>query len=257
MTGIEGAKKFIDHLVDHHAKRLDHLESMGHRVPRGHAHITMGMGGSGKGTYLSKHQLAPHHNGGFFHLDPDNFKQLHPEFHPEKLKDPSFVHKIHGFSKELETYAFHRAREKRLPMVIDTTGGWVDDISKRIGLLRQSGYGKQNGGHIGLRRVKVSLETALKRNQMRPRRVPEDVLKNQHQEHDPMHPHNLEYGTPYQRLSKLVDSARTVDYEDHQVKAEKSKKAWQAFSQQARQFSKSLVSILEASLLKWKRSQYV
>ncbi|MCX7784134.1 MAG: zeta toxin family protein [Meiothermus sp.] len=253
LAGFDGAKQFVDKLIDHHVERLNHLQTQGHRVPWGHAHITMGVGGSGKGTYLSGHHLAPHHHGAFLHLDPDNFKQLHPDYHPDKMKDSSFVHSIHKFSKDLEDYAFHRAKEKRVPMVIDTVGDNVHRLTNRIGALRQSGYGKQAGGHIGIKRVKVSLETSLKRNQMRPRRVPEHVLQEQSAQHDPMHPENLEHGTPYQRLSKLVDSARTVDYEDHQVKAAKSRQAWEKYRAAEKQFAKSLLRILKQSIMGYRR----
>lgn len=77
---------------------------------------------------------------------------------------------VRGRAKELTAMKQQLAINGRLGLVVDGTGREYSKIKKQSDLLRDLGYDTY------MVFVNTSLDTALKRNNMRPRKLPEDIV---------------------------------------------------------------------------------
>ena len=77
---------------------------------------------------------------------------------------------VRASAKALTGKILSRSLEGRLGIVIDGTGKDYMKIAKQVNQLRQLGYA------VHMIFVNTDLETALKRNQLRPRKLPDDMV---------------------------------------------------------------------------------
>ena len=121
----------------------------------------MGLPGSGKSWVLEKNYNLE----GFTVIDPDEIKKEQIDYSDES---PS-VH--HNWSKKEAKMRIALAVYNNDNLVIDGTGTNVEKMAKNISELQASGY------EVELLYVKVKLETAIQRNEARPRTVPIEIIK--------------------------------------------------------------------------------
>jgi predicted kinase len=120
--------------------------------------ITMGLPGSGK-SYVTDKQYPS-----MMKADCDAFKQLHPDYNPEH---PELVH---DWSKRCLDYLLQTLIESGDSFIYDSTGTDIVYIEALISKLLKAGY------DIELLHVSVSIDTAIRRNSERPRKVPEHII---------------------------------------------------------------------------------
>lgn len=127
--------------------------------------LTMGVPGAGK-SYVLEHNYDLTN---YTVIDPDAIKKEKADYSDDA---PSVYHE---WSKKEAEYRIATAIYKGDNIVIDGTGTNVEKMYKRINELQANGY------MVEVLFVKVKLQTALKRNQERPRTVPEWIIYEKHE----------------------------------------------------------------------------
>lgn len=122
--------------------------------------LTMGLPGSGKSWTLEKNYNLE----GFKVIDPDEIKKEKADYSDDR---PEVYHE---WSKKEANFRIAKAIHENDNLVIDGTGTNVEKMLKYISELQVEGY------EVELLYVKVKLQTALDRNQARPRTVPESII---------------------------------------------------------------------------------
>jgi len=122
----------------------------------------MGLPASGKSTVIRN---CYNFDNQFKNIDPDQFKESHPDYNP---KDP---HALHAWSQIETEKAFFLYMGQGVDLIIDGTGTNVEKMYKYVSLLQGQGY------FVELIYVTVTLETSLKRNALRNRNVPENIVR--------------------------------------------------------------------------------
>ena len=120
--------------------------------------ITIGMGGAGKTTVLNR--LYPN----ITINDCDKWKLLHPDFDPKK---PELVHEWSTIQQERERFMLLSKGET---FAIDSTGKNIEKVARWIADAKNAGF------VVHILYIRVSVETALRRNANRTRVVPADVI---------------------------------------------------------------------------------
>lgn len=121
--------------------------------------MTAGSPGAGKGYIIKKHYSD------WNVIDCDKFKEQHPDYDP---KNPGA---LHAWSSKECTKAIFAAIAADEDFIYDGTGTNIEKAVNFINQARLAGY------EVEVVYVKVSLNTALKRNEMRERTVPADLLR--------------------------------------------------------------------------------
>ena len=131
----------------------------------------------------------------FSHLplvDSDEWKKQHPDFDPKNVTE-----EIHRWSSKMATREFYGHLSEGIPFVMDGTGTNIEKYLTWIKNAHEAGY------ETRLVYVTCSLRTALKRNQERSRTVPQNILKEKHQQ----------VGTAFEILSQYADHSEIINTE--------------------------------------------
>jgi len=148
--------KIISEVDEHHA-------SLDARLVRPHAHVVLGGPGSGKSTII---QDIVNRRPEFYRLDKDKAKEYFKEYDPKR---PDLVHARSGI-------VFDRVREhalnKKLPVIIESTGANTGALDNLLNSLRNKGY------LVKVHKAVADVDTALKRNQKRDRSIPDHLVRN-------------------------------------------------------------------------------
>ncbi len=121
--------------------------------------FTGGLPGSGKSTVIGKSEFAD-----LDVVDCDKFKKLHPQYDP---KNPSLVHEW----STTEARKFHlELLSKEESFIVDGTGTNVEKYLRWFNEAREMGF------EVVLVYVKVKMETSIKRNAIRERSVPVELI---------------------------------------------------------------------------------
>ena len=123
--------------------------------------IMGGLPGSGKSTVAREN----HNFGTEFKIDCDEFKKSIPGYDPNNV-----TNEVHEASKVMEKEALHKAMNGNVSFLYDTTATNTQRIVKLIKDAQSAGFA------VTMVYVKVSIDTSLKRNQMRERHVPEAII---------------------------------------------------------------------------------
>jgi len=143
----------------------------------------MGIPGSGKSHYVEENLKD------FLLLDCDKIKETLPGYNP---LNPAIVHQE---SKRLLEVEFKRAIQRDRSFILDGTGTNTDKLLYRIDKAKEQGF------YIVLIYIKVNLETALRRNKTRERRVSEEIIREKHK--------LIEYS--YRAILPFVNEGRLVN----------------------------------------------
>ena len=162
-----------DHIVNHFLSGADHSSLSGlykdfedpQNKPKPRAIFTMGGSGSGKSYYAEKKFLK---HPRFALVDPDAVKKHIPEY------DPLDAEPVHGESSHIAKRIQDEAHKRGVSYVYDGTGANAGSFSKKIQQAKDAGY------HVEIHRAVVPLDTALKRNSMRERKMPEHIVRKLH-----------------------------------------------------------------------------
>lgn len=127
--------------------------------------LFIGNSGSGKSTYIEKH----YKNTSYVIVNPDIFLEKHPDYNPENPAP------LHIWSKAQANQLFFKTIADNKNIIYDSTGTDTDSMYKKIVELKKFGY------VIQLVYIKVKLETAIKRNSNRTRKVPVEILIHKNQ----------------------------------------------------------------------------
>ena len=122
--------------------------------------MTMGLPGAGKSTVLNKN----YDMSKYVVIDPDEIKKEKADYSDS---NPSVYHE---WSKREAKARLARAVADEQNVIVDGTGTNVEKMYKTIADLQSAGYS------VTLLYVKVSLQTAIERNQSRARTVPENIV---------------------------------------------------------------------------------
>jgi len=124
--------------------------------------ITMGLPGSGKSYVVDKHY------SGFMVCDCDEFKRNHTKYNPDKPE------KLHVWSKMMNHNWMKNVMDTGVNMVYDSTGTDIDYIAELTETAKSYGY------NVEVCFISVSVETAIVRNNSRPRKVSNDIIIKKH-----------------------------------------------------------------------------
>jgi predicted ABC-type ATPase len=122
--------------------------------------FTMGIPAAGKSTVAAAKFGATHTI-----IDPDAIKETHPSYDPE---NPTL---LHAWSQEVTEQMFHAAIESGAgAWVIDGTGTNAEKMVRRINQARAAGF------TVRVVFITCSLQTSLRRNAARIRKVPVECI---------------------------------------------------------------------------------
>lgn len=142
--------------ADRRAVRLEEA-----RKPQNEIVFLMGNPAAGKSTVATREFGTTH-----TFIDCDQFKAAHPDYDP---KNPAA---LHAWSAEQAGAMFKDAcHNGRGRWVLDGTGANVERMRQDIAAARQNGF------TVSLFYVRCSLETSLRRNSLRDRVVPEEIVR--------------------------------------------------------------------------------
>ena len=149
--------------------------------------IMMGVPAAGKSTVANKMF------GEDQFIDCDAIKQSHPDYDP---KDPQA---LHAWSKHIEAHMIAQAFDNPTGNVVyDTTGTNSDKVLTYLTLATAAGYSAQ------VVFVTVPEEESLRRNSLRPRVVPEWVLREKFTQITESARIISETGIPFQTIDNSV-----------------------------------------------------
>lgn len=103
-------------------------------------------------------------------LDYDKIKEEHPDYDP---KNPGALHE---WSAEVIDQRFDTMVKSNRSFVLDGTGANAEHLIRKVTESKAKGYWTVTVC------VYCSLETCLKRNKMRERQVPDDLIRNKHKD---------------------------------------------------------------------------
>jgi predicted kinase len=126
---------------------------------------------------------------------------------------------VRASAKALTGKIMTRALEGRMGVVIDGTGKDYDKIKKQVDMLRELGYA------VHMIFVNTDLETAQKRNKMRPRSLPEPMVKKMW---DSVQKNIGKFQTLFRRRMIIVDNSENQDIDGATLNAYKKIKTWAA-----------------------------
>lgn len=137
--------------------------------------IIAGVPNAGKSTATALLDLR-----GFKEVSADTWTEIVAKRTGADLTDPNVTHSLHSRhskpAKAMLTSLMVSSRPENLPNVVwSTTGKTPSEYYSRVNSARSIGY------VVTMVFVEASLETALARNRLRPRQVPEDMLKSAYQ----------------------------------------------------------------------------
>lgn len=124
---------------------------------------------------------------------------------------------VRASAKALTGKILSRSLEGRLGIVIDGTGKDYMKIAKQVQQLRQLGYA------VHMIFVNTDLETALKRNQMRPRSLPDDMVTKLWKE---VQKNIGKFQALFRNRMTIVDNSTDSDIEKSTMAAYKKIQAW-------------------------------
>ena len=124
---------------------------------------------------------------------------------------------VRASAKALTGKILSRSLEGRLGIVIDGTGKDYMKIAKQVNQLRQLGYA------VHMIFVNTDLETALKRNQMRPRSLPDDMVTKLWKE---VQKNIGKFQALFRNRMTIVDNSTDSDIEKATMAAYKKIQAW-------------------------------
>tara|TARA_B100001093_G_scaffold518841_1_gene605213 strand:- start:369 stop:1043 length:675 start_codon:yes stop_codon:yes gene_type:complete len=124
---------------------------------------------------------------------------------------------VRASAKALTGKILSRSLEGRLGIVIDGTGKDYMKIAKQVQQLRQLGYA------VHMIFVNTDLETALKRNQMRPRKLPDDMVTKLWKE---VQKNIGKFQALFRNRMTIVDNSTDSDIEKATIAAYKKIQAW-------------------------------
>tara|TARA_A100001011_G_scaffold78847_1_gene81481 strand:- start:2037 stop:2711 length:675 start_codon:yes stop_codon:yes gene_type:complete len=124
---------------------------------------------------------------------------------------------VRASAKALTGKILSRSLEGRLGIVIDGTGKDYMKIAKQVQQLRQLGYA------VHMIFVNTDLETALKRNQMRPRKLPDDMVTKLWKE---VQKNIGKFQGLFRNRMTIVDNSTDSDIEKATMAAYKKIQAW-------------------------------
>lgn len=103
-------------------------------------HVLGGGSGAGKGELQRQHIVKFH--DGVVKVDPDEVKQLLPEFgHLKKAADDRAANFVHSESSDVGVEASHKAMREGLNVVLDSTGnGTLQEFKERVGPAIEKGH---------------------------------------------------------------------------------------------------------------------
>ena len=126
---------------------------------------------------------------------------------------------VRASAKALTGKILTRALEGRMGVVIDGTGKDYAKIKKQVDLLRGLGYA------VHMIFVNTDLETALERNKMRSRSLPDDMVKKMWKEVQ----NNIgKFQSLFRNRLTIVDNSTDSDIEKATMAAYKKVKTWAA-----------------------------
>lgn len=124
--------------------------------------FTLGIPASGKSTYINKNFKD------FYILDCDKIKENFKGYNP---KNPEVYHNL---SKAILLKKFNRILKENKNFVYDSTGTNTDKILSLIDKAKKAGF------FTVIIYVKIDLKTAILRNKLRIRTIPEHILKEKY-----------------------------------------------------------------------------
>ena len=124
---------------------------------------------------------------------------------------------VRASAKALTGKILSRSLEGRLGIVIDGTGKDYMKIAKQVQQLRQLGYA------VHMIFVNTDLETALKRNQMRPRSLPDDMVTKLWKE---VQKNIGKFQALFRNRMTIVDNSTDSDIEKATMAAYKKIQSW-------------------------------
>lgn len=121
----------------------------------------MGLPASGKSTVAAARFGKTH-----TFIDPDAIKETHPDYNPERACD------VHEWSMDIAERRFMEAcLSADGDFLLDGTGCNAESMVRRMDIAKQWGF------QITLFYVKCTLDTSLRREKFRARRVPEGIIR--------------------------------------------------------------------------------
>jgi predicted kinase len=121
----------------------------------------MGLPAAGKSTVASARFSATHTT-----IDPDAIKESHPQYNPERACD------VHEWSMEEAEKRFQQALlTKDTNFIFDGTGTNAESMVRRMTLAKAAGFS------VTLFYVKCTIQTSIRREKLRARRVPQFVIR--------------------------------------------------------------------------------
>ena len=125
--------------------------------------------------------------------------------------------KIRGSAKALTGKKLQRALEGRLGLVVDGTGKDYNKIKGQVDDLRKLGYA------VKMIFVNTDLETALKRNKMRPRSVPDKLVEKMWKD---VQKNIGKFQGLFRNRMIIIDNSEEADIERSTLKAYKDIMTW-------------------------------
>lgn len=145
----------------------------------------MGLPAAGKSTVANAKFSATHTM-----IDPDAIKESHPDYNPERACD------VHEWSMEEAEKRFQSAiATKDANFVFDGTGTNAETMVRRMNLARNAGFS------ITLFYVKCTMQTSIRREKLRARRVPQHVIREKARS----------ISTSFALISPYADTVTVVD----------------------------------------------
>jgi predicted ABC-type ATPase len=147
--------------------------------------FTMGLPAAGKTTVFASRFADTHEI-----IDSDRIMETHPDYDPE---NPAA---LHAWASELAEGAFLAALSAGAGRyLIDSTGTNAERMARKMVQAKARGF------HVRLVYVRCRLETSLRRNAARTRKVPEYVIRAK----------SLDIATSFELVAPYADSVTLVD----------------------------------------------
>jgi len=124
--------------------------------------LMMGAPGAGK-SFIADREFP-----NMLKLDADDIKQTHPDY------DPKHPEEVHLWSMKVYDEKAEKLFAGNETFLLDGTGANSDNLLGRVYQARENGF------KVVLVYVVCSLKTAIKRNEERPRTIPEHVVISKH-----------------------------------------------------------------------------
>ena len=124
---------------------------------------------------------------------------------------------VRATAKSLTGKMLARSLEGRMGIVVDGTGKDYKKIKRQVDMVRKLGYG------VHMIFVNTDLDTALKRNQMRPRSLPDDMVEKMWKE---VQKNIGKFQALFRQRITIVDNSEGSDIDKATMNAYKMIQAW-------------------------------